>query len=865
MTEHDARWQKLKDILADALEAPPEERAALLDRRCGDDVELRAELEAVIAADTATHLLDQPLPLVAGEDLSSSPFPTLGPNAGGDDPLIGGSIGRYRLLRCIGAGGMGRVYEAEQEDHELKRKVAVKLIKSGVSSELLVKRFHRERQALALQTHPNIARLFDVGATEDGSPYLVMEYVDGKPIDRYCDEHRLTVRQRLALFRKVCAAVSSAHRNLIIHRDLKPSNILVDGEGEPKLLDFGIAKSLEPQSDEGETVLTAPAARFLTPEYASPEQIAGKPLTTAADVYSLGVLLYSLLTGRLPIRFQHTDSPLAWEKNALQTRPEKPSAAIGHDEASRSRADRRGGVSPEKLSRSLKGDLDNIVTMALKKEPERRYEAVRLLDEDIDRHLRGLPVMARPDTVGYLLGKFVRRNRLAVTAAALVLTILVAAVIGVSGQARKARAEADKARTVVEFLKEMVASPNPYDGEGKDVTVAETLDRAVETIEPRFRDRPDIAAELHSAIGATYFSLGRYEAAKAQFQSALDLLRQVHQPPHADIAAGLKELGVTHQYLGDYEQADRLLGEAVAMFDQLGDEGAYYANALNEYAMVCQEVGDYARAGRYFERARDLFVKIHGAEHEDVVTLTANLAVNAHYLGDLDQAETLYGQVLDDLRARYGENHLDRAYTFGNLAQVLVERGDYERAESLLNQSLAIKRELLGDSHAAVGLDYHNLGGVAYMRKAYDTAAGYLEQALAVYERAYPDPHVRVGQSHLLKGNAYIGQERFEKAEDAVRQAMNIFGETLPADHDLNAFAQDALGASLTGLGRFEEAERNLLASFAALRDKPAVKRKYLTTLENLVRLYEAWQRDQEAAAYRALLEKAEGAEPSQP
>ncbi len=864
MTERADRWRRLKEILADVLETPPARRAALIAQRCGDDHALRAELEALVDGEEASHILDKPLPFLAGEDVAS-PLSDGESDSTGGDPLIGTNVGgRYRLERSIGQGGMGRVYEAVQDDGELTRKVAVKLIRKGLGSEQLIQRFRRERQALAVQTHPNIARLYDVGATEDGLPYLVMERIDGVPIDRYCDERALTVKQRLALFRKVCAAVSSAHRNLIIHRDLKPSNILVTAEGEPKLLDFGVAKPLEQALAGEQEPLTTPAARFFTPEYASPEQVLGQPVTTAADIYSLGVLLHGLLTGRLPFRPEKPSSPLVWERIAAKTQPDKPSAVALRDDGQRERAAKNRGVSPQKLSRTLRGELDNIVSMAMRKEPERRYGAVEQLGEDIDRYLRGLPVTAQADTWGYRVRKFIGRNRASVGAAAIVLLSLIGAVIGVSRQARRAQAEAEKARTVVDFLKEMVASPNPYQGEGKDVTVAETLDQAAATIEPRFGDKPEIAAELRTAIGVTYYSLGLYDAAKTQLTQALDLLTAIHDPPHVELAAALRELGVTHQYQGDYEQAADFLGRSVAMFDALGAEGPSYANALNEYAMVWEERGDHEAAGRYYARARDVFRRVYGPDHEDVAALTGNLAVNAHYRGDLDQAESLYRETLDLLQKRYGENHLDRATTFGNLAQVLVERNDLETAESLLRQSLAIKRELLGDGHAAVGLDYHNLGGVSYMRKAFEPAVDYFDQALAVYGQAYPEDHPRIGQTHMFKGNAYIALQRHQEAESSMRRAMAIFEKSLPAGHHLIAFCQDGLGASLIGLGRYQEAETALLAGFAALQDDPALKRKFQTNISNLARLYEAWARSEEAAKYRAMLPPEETAAPSQ-
>lgn len=853
MTQGSDQWRLMKEILADLLDAPRDERAELLAARCGHDPALKAEIEALLDDYGTTHLFDKPLPLLTTDDFPALSTSELEPDD--YDGLIGSHIGPFRLVRRVGEGGMGRVYEALQDNGEIKRKVAIKLIKSGASSEVYVQRFHRERKVLAIQTHPNIARLFDSGTTADGLPYFVMEFVEGVPIDRYCDQHAFTVKQRLELFLKVCAAVSSAHRHLIIHRDLKPSNILVTQQGELKLLDFGIAKPLDHERTGDETLQTTPASRFLTPEFASPEQILGKPVSTAADIYSLGVLLYYLLTSRLPIQFR-TGSPFEWEKAAAEGRIDKPSTVVGRDDDKTADAARHRRTSPQKLRKLLSGEIDNIVAKALNKEPERRYVTVQQFSDDINRFLAGLPVLAQADTLAYRMRKFMGRHRLAVAAAGIVGLSLVSAVIGIVYQARKAKSEAETARTVVAFMKEMVTSANPYDGDGgRNVTVAETLDRAVETIEPRFQDKPGINAEVRTAIGVTYLSLGLYDEAEKQLSQALALLETIHNPPHLELASGLKELGITYHYLGNFERADDLLSRAVAMFAALGKDHLSYANALNELAMVCQEQGKYDLAGDYFSRARYMFRRLHGPDHEDVVTLTVNLAVNAHYLGNLEMAETLYGESLELLRVIYGEKHPDIAIVLGNLAQVLVEREDYDGAEARLKQSLALKRELLGDDHHGVGLDYHNLGGVNFRKQAYEAALDYLERALAVYARAYPDDHIRVGQSLLLKGNIYNAMQRFEVAEAPLRRALVIFEKNLPPEHQLIAASQSGLGECLTNLGRYGEAETHLLASYASLKDQPSAANRLRTTVTSLVTLYKTWPRANEAAKFQKVLD----------
>ncbi|MEP6708277.1 MAG: protein kinase, partial [Pyrinomonadaceae bacterium] len=440
------RWQQAKEVLYDALERATEERAAFLDSACLGDQELRKEVEELlVASEQAGSFFEQPPADVAAEMLAADQ----------DTAMVGRTLGHYRVLSLLGAGGMGSVYQAVRAD-DYEKCVAIKLIKRGMDTDFIIRRFRHERQILANLDHPNIARLLDGGTTEDGLPYFVMEYVEGQPVDEYCDEQKLSTHERLKLFRQVCAAVHYAHQNLIVHRDIKPGNILITSERVPKLLDFGIAKLLSPELSPETIERTGTALRLMTPEYASPEQVLGETITTASDVYSLGVVLYELLSGHHPYqiknRLPHEIAQVICEKE-----PEKPSTAITRVEKVRS----TDGLSPmtitpesvsrtreghlDKLRRRLIGDLDNIVLKALRKEPSRRYASVQELSEDIRRHLAGLPVIARKDTFTYRASKFIKRHKAGVAAAGLVTVALVAGAIGIVWQARIARAERAKA------------------------------------------------------------------------------------------------------------------------------------------------------------------------------------------------------------------------------------------------------------------------------------------------------------------------------------------------------------------------------------------------------------------------------------
>jgi len=528
------RWQRVKEVFAAAVERPAAERDAYLDRACDGDPELRREVASLL-------------------DFHREPDPEPGSGAAttATEPEAGDRIGPYRLLGVIGSGGMGTVYLAERADDAFRKRVAVKVVRHGLgvggpgAAEELA-RFRTERQILAALEHPNIARLLDGGTTGDGLPYLVMEHVEGEPIDRYCERRGLGLRARLELFRTVCAAVHSAHRSLVVHRDLKPSNILVTASGEPKLLDFGIAKLLDPAPAISTVALTTPSERVMTPDYASPEQVQGEPITTATDVYLLGVLLYELLTGRRPFR---ASGALPWElqRAICEQEPEPPSAVTG---------DRR-----------LRGDLDNVVAMAMRKDPERRYASARELGEDVRRHLEGLPVAARPDTLLYRAGKLVRRHRVATAAAAAVLAALAVGMVGTLWQARVAEVERRRAerrfddvrRLANAFLFELhdAIAPLPGSTAARELVVERGLEY-LDSLAAEAGGDPALQRELAAAyerVGNVQGrpgepNLGRLDDALGSYRKALAIRRELHRADPESVARSL-ELAAARDLVGD--------------------------------------------------------------------------------------------------------------------------------------------------------------------------------------------------------------------------------------------------------------------------------------------------------------------------
>jgi serine/threonine protein kinase len=540
------RWRRVEEILGAALELPPEERRSFAERASRGDGELLAEVLSLLAADAgAGAFLGRPLLSPTGE-----------PPAEEEEPAwIGRTIGPYRLVRRLGEGGMSAVYLAVRSEEQFQQQVAVKLIRAGVAGAEQLRRFRTERQILARLNHPGIARLFDGGTTPEGLPYFVLEYVDGEPIDRYCDRRRLSVAERLGLFRTVCEAVHYAHQNLVVHRDLKPGNILVTAEGVPKLLDFGIAKPLPPEPAAAGAAPTAAWLRLLTPEYASPEQIQGKPVTTATDVYSLGVLLYKLLTGHLPYRLEER-TPQAIERAILEREPIRPSAAVGRgadagspDAAGSARAEAEAvsglrGVRPRQLRRQLAGDLDNMVLKALRKEPQRRYGSVEQFSEDVRRHLERRPVEAHPSSLAYRTRKFLRRSRLALGVAAAFVLVLVAALVLLALQSvRAAERERDHAREVARFLEEVFCSDRPAAVAAEAGPEGEVQAALRQTLDRILRDLGDLdRAETLLGLGRCLGAAGRRREAEPLLVEALAVRRRMLPGGHPAVAEAQRAL-----------------------------------------------------------------------------------------------------------------------------------------------------------------------------------------------------------------------------------------------------------------------------------------------------------------------------------
>ncbi len=735
-------------MVAAALELSDEDQETYLAEVCADDHELRAEVEDLLAGRSgAADFLESAVRGPIDETTSNGPL--------GEDPLFGSVIGSYRVESLIGAGGMGAVYLATRADQEYEQQVAIKLLHAGMAGNDMARRFRAERQFLAMLEHPNIAGMHDSGSTGDGRPYLVMEYVEGKPLDRYCEEHGLGVRDRIRLFLKICDAVTFAHRNLVVHRDLKPGNILVTEEGEPKLLDFGIAKLLDPALMPDGHELTRTGMRPMSPQFASPEQIRGLPITTASDVYSLGVVLYELLAGELPHHFE--DYSAASMERELAREPTAPSVAVS------------AGNAPEgpRIRRQLAGDLDAIVLKALRDEPEHRYPAVDDLGDDLRRHLEGLPVKARRGGLAYRAGKMIRRHKVTAIMSALVAGLILSFSIAVVGEQRRTTRERDRAERIADFMVGVFEQASPdLSGDGT-ISARGVLERGAGRIEEEFSDFPETQADLLLTVGQVYAHLGMFLDAVPLLRRSVELREEIGGAESPELPEAMNQLSYALIELGAWDEALPLLDRALAIGErELGEEHEEYVASLKLMGQLHWRRSEPAKAVPYYRRALELSERIFGPNDPKTAQAMGELAIDLTELGEFDEAERLHLRAneifenaiepfpaehatsLSCLGVLYWEtgrlteaaHHLELSLemheqialpddstigsTLNNLALIQADRGELEKATSLLRRSLEIKLRGLEENSPAVLATRNNLASVAL-------EFGRLEEALS--------------------------------------------------------------------------------------------------------------------------------------
>jgi serine/threonine protein kinase/predicted negative regulator of RcsB-dependent stress response len=773
-----ARWQRVKEIVQSALERQPADQSLFLAEACSGDEALRREVESLLAYRSRQEGFIETVPGDVAEHHPSE--------------LEGHRIGPYRIVREIGRGGMGAVYLAERDDEQYRHQVAIKLVKRGMDSDLVIRRFKNERQILANLTHPNIAALLDGGTTDDGLPYFVLEYVSGTAIDVYCDARQLTIVERLKLFRTVCAAVQYAHSNLIVHRDLKPGNILVTDGGTPKLLDFGIAKLLDVDRSSDLTEMTL-AGRPMTPEYASPEQARGEPVTIASDVYSLGVVLYELLTGCRPYRFR-SRLPQDISRVICEEQPAKPSTAVSRaPDAPTVRADsaaapsaahgisRKRGVEPGKLKRQLRGDLDNLVLMAMRKEPERRYASVEQLSEDIQRYIDRRPIRARRDTFTYRSSRFIARNRLAVAAATLILVILIGGIIATTRAARRAERRFNDVRALANsFVFEFHDAIKDLQGAtpARELVVRRAL-QYLDSLSQEARGDRSLQMELAAAyvkIGDVqgnhnFSNLGDTAGATASYRKAVDILEATvaadpsGAQPRRNLSVSYIKLGDMALQAGDAAAALANYSKALERSEALGTTAPVAADVRRTIALSHHKVGNALSANGDVTRALE------------------------HHRKALALRQALLTEMPTDVSAKR-----EVAISYARISRLLREQGDLAGALEHSRQGMAISEQLVAtqpdnaEARRDLGIDYQDLGLIQVKMGDFTGALEHFRKSLAMDQAMLAaDPRNAGAQRDVAFGHSQIGdvlslQKDYAGAGESYRKSLALFEALSAAD-----------------------------------------------------------------------------------
>src|SRR5262245_20027812 len=864
------RWERVQALFHEALERPPAERREIVLARAGADADLASEVLALVAEDEREDsLLDRGLDPIAAGALS------------GDSHPLTREVGRYRLGAVLGEGGMGVVYAATRTD--LGQRVAIKILRDAWVSPARRDRFAAEQTMLARLEHPSIARLLDADTLPDGTPWFAMDYVEGDSLTRYCAREGLSIRARIELFREVCEAVQHAHQQAIIHRDLKPSNILVTRGGRPKLLDFGIAKSL--LALESGVQRTRTELRLMTPAYAAPEQFQGGGQGVHTDVYALGAVLYELLAGRVPLDLQGR-TPTEQATIVLEQVPEKPSAAA-----------KQGGTATAERGVSW-SDLNVICLTALQKDPARRYRSVESLSRDLDHYLRGEPLEARPDTIGYRTGKFVRRHWRPLAVAAAVVIVVAALVTIYTLQLRSARnmalAEARRTRQIQRFMNNLLKGSDEADaGPSDTLRVVDLLERVRDEASVLAAE-PAIQGELYQTVGAMFRLLGRTAESDSMLSAALRVRESNLGREHPDVARSLVALGelrvdqvrrdeaerlVREGYeisrrrasedpeafalatasLGnvlvareDYEKAIPVMREAVRLDSVAGLPERERSKTLTALADAYYYAGQLGAADSIWRLTLAMDRRLNGDRHPSVASDLVNLGVFERDTGHPAEAEPHFREAYEIYRSWWGEDHLETAAALSSLGGTLVDQNRLDEARPVLDRALAIRERVLGPNHPKVG---NTLDEVAYLAESqgrWDDAEAVYRRQIAIYRGAFHDHHSWIGVAWANFGTMEYHRKRFAEAERCLREALKSYTTTLPADHLNVAIAHFKLGRILLKMNRSADAEHESRMAYDILTKQAEPPENWLTPVRaDLVAEYQALGRLAEAAKFR--------------
>lgn len=816
-------WNRIEEIVDNSLALPDEEQDEYIRTACENDDPLIHKvyefLESVQKADlffNKNSLLKQKLE----EEAATEQF-----LAEKQREMVGETIGAYTLTEQLGEGGMGAVYLGKRNDGQFDHSVAIKLIRNGVNRSEIHNRFIRERQILAGLNHENIARLYDGGMTADGIPYLIMEYVDGVPIDRYCDDHHFSVRQRLTLFKSVCKAAGYAHKNLVIHRDLKPENILITNNGTVKIMDFGIARLMEP-SHPDENEAEPNQTKYLTYSNASPEQARGDNATTASDIYALGVLLYKLLSGVHPLPLHGKRNPDELMDLIQHHQPQSLTRSF-ESLNSNTQIDvaTKRDATPRKLCAELKSDLNAIARKCLRKNPQQRYQTVDDLLQDFDRYSRGFPVRAVSRSKTYVARKYLVRNAK---------PLLIAAAFGLAAvlsglfytyrmqQERNiAQLEANKANQVTNFVLELFKGSDPSTTGGDDVSARDLLNRGIERTE-YLENQPVLQANMLEVLGRIMTQLGEYEEASGLLAESIDLREEQLGENHIETVSSYEQMGTLLSARGDLFDARQMLEEALEKRRNLqGFDQAAMSEANAELAYVYRRLGRFDEAESLYRSLIEIYTNRLG--ENDLLTLKSlsSLGVTLHVKGELESAEQIYREVLQKREETFDSAHPDLAMSYNNLGSLLLNRGAFNEAEKHLTKSLEMRRSLFGDIHPKVALSANNLGILKRNTGNFEEAMQYFEQSIAINRELFGDQELQTAINMFSIAELHLMQRNYEKSYDLYSSSNAIFKEHLP---DGSSFiARSEIGMGEAGLHHAnvseEEAGLIILSGYQRVRE----------------------------------------------
>lgn len=844
-------WQNVKEIFLDVLEKTGGEREDFLSKI--DNNEIRAEVESLLASHEEIEDFIEAPAFEIGEIFSTDPAEK--------------HFGNYKIIREIGAGGMGAVFLAERDDGEFSQKVAIKIVRQTVAEKEIINRFRRERQILANLNHPNIAKLLDGGVSASGEPFLVMEYVIGETLTEFVRRENPNLEARLKLFLKICAAVSYAHRNLTVHRDIKPSNILVTADGEPKLLDFGLAKLSEQTAEEK----TQTAFHALTPSYASPEQLKNEAITTSSDIYSLGVVFYELLTNEKPFQFEGK-SLEEIIKSATQSEPPIPSAITNYKlqiTNAENRNNRKLNISNRKF---LRGDLDNIAMTALRKEPARRYQTVEAFADDIERHLKGLPVSARPNTFKYRASKYLKRHKIGVLAASLILLSLIGGIVVSVWQGQVARqqrdlaqAEREKSDRISKFLQQMLSFSNqsftsisPVAQE-KNVTVNEMLDQITPNIEAELADQPEVRAKILRTIGSSYASQGIYDKAEKNFRAALDTQLQIYGENNKETADTMIELGVLAYRRSNFQESNNLLEKAAHFYrkyqtDFPNNSPAKLIQSIDFLAVNKFYSGDTKSCVSLFEEGLKIASEsnLKGSEREVIASIQTNFGGAVTVMGENEKGEmflregiALYSEISDKPRWEVGV-----ARTL--LAANLLKRNAIDEAQKELIGGERILRESLGDNNIYLANNLNQQSLLMLQKSEFKSAEKLAQASLTIFDKIYSPESFFSARTLVTLGTILTRSGRLREGETELKNALRIYERQTTKNFALIIPNKIALSENLFSQNRIAEAERLALETLSEAQQNlgehsPITK----TAITNLVKIYEKQGKKELAQKYK--------------